>query len=97
MLVATRVGGVLADVAALVAHVDVADLDGRAGQVGGVDHEADPALDGRFGVVGQKLGVQHGDVDPLSLLWLVDPRHLQAGRGSRGLQRVEKEPVYHRR
>lgn len=78
LLVATRVGGVLADVAALVAHADVADLDGWAGQVGGVDQEADPALHGRVGVVGLEFGVQHGDVDPFAVLWLVDPSHLRA-------------------
>lgn len=89
MLVATRVGGILADVAALVAHLDVADLDGGAGQVGGVDQEADPALHGRVRVVGLKFWVQYSNVDPLSILGLIDPSDLQA-EGDPVLKCVEK-------
>lgn len=96
MLVATRVGGVLANVAALVAHADVVDLDGSGGQVGGVGHEADPAGDGRVGVVGCKAGVQHGDVRSGSILWLVDPRDLQVEAGS-GSQCVGRELIHQQR
>lgn len=93
LLVATRVGGILANVAALVAHADVIDLDRSSGQFGGVDQEANPATDGRLGVVGCKARVQHSDVHPGSIIWLVDPRDLQAEGGS-GLQCGGKEPVH---
>lgn len=80
MLVAAGVGSELADVPPLVCHPHVGDLDGRAVQVRGVHDEADPAFQGRVGVVGAEPGVEHGDVDPLSVLGLVDPCDLWVGQ-----------------
>lgn len=82
LLVATWVGGVLANVAALITHADIVDLDWSGRQVGGVDQEADPASDGRVRVVWRKAGVQYSDVCPGSILWLVNPRDLQTEGGS---------------
>lgn len=96
LLIAPRVGGVLANVAALVAHADVADPDRSGDQVGVVVQEADPASDGRVGVVGIKFGVHHSDVRPGSILWLVDPRDLQT-EGGWGLQCVAKEAALQQR
>lgn len=80
MLVAAGVGGVLADVLPLVGHLDVRDLDGGAGQGRGFGGEADPPLLGRRGVVGPEAGVEHGYVDPLPILGLVDPGYLEGKR-----------------
>lgn len=76
LFVAPGVGSVFADVLPLVAHCDIADLDGGTVQVWKTGREADPALQWRFGVVGVKVWMKHSDVDSVSVLWLIDPRHL---------------------
>jgi len=93
LLVAYGVGGILADVLPLIVHPNIGDLDGGVGHVGRTGREADSALHGREGVVGLKLGVKHSNVDPFSVLRLVDPRDLW-WRGTGSVVREQRQASF---
>ena len=76
LLTARGVGGVLAGVAAGVAHAEAGDANGRVVQRS--QDEGHAVLAGRVGEALAVGGVEHGDVVPLALHRLPDPRHLGA-------------------
>lgn len=73
LLVAAGVGSIFADILPLISHPNIAYLDGGTVEVWGTGCEADSALHGWVREVRLKLGVKHGDVNPFSVLRLIDP------------------------
>lgn len=68
------VGGVFAGVAAGVGHFQVGDADG--GVLQALLEKDHPASEGRVGETLSISGVVHGDVVPLTVRVLENPRHL---------------------